>query len=160
MVLPIRLTNQRKKDRIMSKKQPQHKLLTKGERISVEELIATLYLNSLRQGIQVRTNAVGLPIEVFIASHADDSYPIKVWADGAISEDLFTVNKVVKLPPLLTWVKCVTKAGMHTLTKEKLYLLVAEIESTRVDNHTFPAYTVVVDNFYVATPYHSTRFTK
>ena len=144
----------------MSKKQPQHKLLTKGERISVEELIATLYLNSLRQGIQVRTNAVGLPIEVFIASNADDSYPIKVWADGAISEDFFTVKSVVKLQPLLTWVKCVTKAGMHTLTKGKLYLLVEEIESERVDNHTFPAYSVVVDDFYVATPYHSTRFTK
>ena len=160
MVLPIRLTNQRKKDRIMSKKQPQHKLLTKGERISVEELIATLYLNSLRQGIQVRTNAVGLPIEVFIASHADDSYPIKVWADGAISEDLFTVKSVVKLPPLLTWVKCVDTHSVHTLTKEKRYLLVEEVASTRVDNHTFPAYTVVVDNFYEATPYHSTRFTK
>lgn len=146
----------------MSKKQPQHqhKLLTKGERISVEELIATLYLNSLRKGIQVRTNAVGLPVEVFLASNADDSYPIKVWADGAISEDFFTVKSVVKLPPLLTWVKCVTNAGMHTLTKGKLYLLVEEIESTRVDNHTFPAYMAVVDNFYVATPYHSTRFTK
>ena len=144
----------------MSKKQPQHQLLTKGERISVEELIATLYLNSLRQGIQVRTNAVGLPIEVFIASHADDSYPIKVWADGAISEDLFTVKSVVKLPQVLTWVKCVDTHSVHTLTKGKLYLLVEEIESTRVDNHTFPAYIVIVDNFYEATPYHSTRFTK
>ena len=146
----------------MSKKQPQpqHQLLTKGELISVEELIATMYLNSLRQGIQVRTNAVGLPVEVLLASNADDSYPIKVWADGAISEDLFTVKSVVKLPPLLTWVKCVTNAGMYTLTKGKRYLLVEEIESVRVDNHTFPSYTVVVDNFYVATAYHSTRFTK
>ena len=144
----------------MSKKQPQHKLLTKGEKISAIEVIATLYLNSIRQGIQVRTNVVGLPVEVFIASNADDSYPIKVWADGAISEDLFTVKSVVKLPPLLTWVKCVDTHSVHTLTKEKLYLLVEEIESTRVDNHTFPAYTVVVDNFYEATPYHSTRFTK
>ena len=143
----------------MSKKQP-HKLLTTGERISVEELIATLYLNSIRQGIQVRTNAVGVPIEVFIASNADDSYPIKVWADGAISEDLFAVKSVVKLPPLLTWVKCVDTHSVHTLTKEKLYLLVEEVASTRVDNHTFPSYTVVVDNFYEATPYHSTRFTK
>ena len=143
----------------MSKKQP-HKLLTTGERISVEELIATLYLNSIRQGIQVRTNAVGVPIEVFIASHADDSYPIKVWADGAISEDLFAVKSVVKLPTLLTWVKCVDTHSVHTLTKEKLYLLVEEVASTRVDNHTFPSYMVVVDNFYEATPYHSTRFTK
>ena len=144
----------------MSKKQPQHKLLTKGERISVEELIATLYLNSIRQGIQVRTNVVGLPVEVFLASNADDSYPIKVWADGAISEDLFTIKRVVKLPPLLTWVKCVDTHSVHTLTKEKLYLLVEEVASTRVDNHTFPSYMVVVDNFYEATPYHSTRFTK
>ena len=144
----------------MSKKQPQHQLLAKGERISVEELIATLYLNSIRQGIQVRTNAVGLPVEVFIASNADDSYPIKVWADGAISEDLFAVKSVVKLPQVLTWVKCVTKAGMHTLTKGKRYLVVEEVESVRVDNHTFPAYMVVVDDFYMATPYHSTRFTK
>lgn len=144
----------------MSKKQPQHQLLTKGERISVEELIATLYLNSIRQGIQVRTNAVGVPVEVFLASNADDSYPIKVWADGAISEDLSTVKSVVKLPPVLTRVKCVTNAGMHTLTKGKLYLLVEEVASTRVDRHIFPAYMVVVDNFYVATPYHSTRFTK
>ena len=144
----------------MSKKQHQHKLLTKGEKISAIELIATLYLNSLRQGIQVRTNAVGLPIEVFLASNADDSYPIKVWADGAISEDLFAVKSVVKLPPLLTWVKCVDTHSVHTLTKEKLYLLVEEVASTRVDNHTFPSYMVVVDNFYEATPYHSTRFTK
>ena len=144
----------------MSKKQPQHKLLTKGEKISAIEVIATLYLNSIRQGIQVRTNVVGLPVEVFIASNADDSYPIKVWADGAISEDLFTVKSVVKLPPLLTWVKCVDTHSVHTLTKEKMYLLVEEVASTRVDNHTFPAYTVVVDDFYVATPYHSTRFTK
>ena len=144
----------------MSKKQPQHQLLAKGERISVEEVIATLYLNSIRQGIQVRTNAVGLPVEVFIASNADDSYPIKVWADGAISEDLPTVKSVVKLPQVLTWVKCVDTHSVHTLTKGKRYLVVEEIESVRVDNHTFPAYTVVVDDFYVATPYHSTRFTK
>ena len=144
----------------MSKKQPQHKLLTKGEKISAIELIATLYLNSIRQGIQVRTNAVGVPVEVFIASNADDSYPIKVWADGAISADLFTVKSVVKLPSLLTWVKCVATHSVNTLTKGKLYLLVEEVASTRVDNHTFPSYTVVVDNFYVATPYHSTRFTK
>ena len=143
----------------MSKKQP-HKLLTTGERISVEELIATLYLNSIRQGIKVRTNVIGLPVEVFIASNADDSYPIKVWADGAISEDLFAVKSVVKLPTLLTWVKCVDTHSVHTLTKEKLYLLVEEVASTRVDNHTFPSYMVVVDNFYEATPYHSTRFTK
>ena len=142
----------------MSKKQPQHQLLTKGEKISAIEVIATLYLNSIRQGIQVRTNAVGLPVEVLLASNADDSYPIKVWADGAISEDLFTVKSVVKLPQVLTCVKCVTNAGMHTLTKGKRYLLVEEVASTRVDNHTFPSYTVVVDNFYVATAYHSTRF--
>lgn len=144
----------------MSKKQPQHTLLAKGERISVEEVIATLYLNSIRQGIKVRTNAVGLPVEVFIASNADDSYPIKVWADGAISEDLFAVKSVVKLQQVLTWVKCVDNHSVYTLTKEKLYLVVEEIESVRVDNHTFPAYTVVVDDFYEATPYHSTRFTK
>ena len=142
----------------MSKKQSQHKLLTKGEKISAIEVIATLYLNSIRQGIKVRTNAVGLPVEVLLASNADDSYPIKVWADGAISEDLFTVKSVVKLPQVLTLVKCVTNAGMHTLTKGKRYLLVEEVASTRVDNHTFPSYTVVVDNFYVATAYHSTRF--
>ena len=144
----------------MSKKQPQHKLLTKGEKISAIEVIATLYINSIRQGIKVRTNVIGLPVEVFLASNADDSYPIKVWADGAISEDLFTVKSIVKLPPLLTWVKCVDTHSVHTLTKEKMYLLVEEIESVRVDNHTFPAYTVVIDNFYEATPYHSTRFTK
>ena len=144
----------------MSKKQPQHKLLTKGEKISAIEVIATLYLNSIRQGIQVRTNVVGTPIEVFLTQNADDDYPIKVWADGAISEDLFTVKRVVKLPPLLTWVKCVDTHSVHTLTKWKQYLLVEEIESTRVDNHTFPAYVVVVDNFHEATPYHSTRFTK
>ena len=146
----------------MSKKQPQHQLLTKGEKISAIEVIATLYLNSIRQGIKVRTNVVGLPVEIYItredANEVD--YPIKVWADGAISADLFTVKSVIKLPPLLTWVKCVDTHSVHTLTKEKLYLLVEEIESTRVDNHTFPAYTVVVDNFYEATPYHSTRFTK
>ena len=145
----------------MSKKQPQHQLLTKGEKISAIEVIATLYLNSLRQGIKVRTNVVGLPVEIYITREdADDSYPIKVWADGAISEDLFTVKSVVKLPPLLTLVKCVDTHSVHTLTKEKLYLLVEEVASTRVDNHTFPSYTVVVDNFYEATPYHSTRFTK
>ena len=157
-----KLTNQRKRDRIMSKKQPQHKLLTKGEKISAIEVIATLHLNSIRQGIKVRTNVIGLPVEIYITREDanEGDYPIKVWADGAISEDLFAVKSVVKLPPLLTWVKCVNKSGMHTLTKGKLYLLVEEIESTRVDNHTFPAYTVVVDNFYVATPYHSTRFTK
>ena len=145
----------------MSKKQS-HKLLTTGERISAIEVIATLYLNSIRQGIKVRTNVVGLPVEIYItredANEVD--YPIKVWADGAISADLFTVKSVIKLPPLLTWVKCVDTHSVHTLTKEKLYLLVEEIESTRVDNHTFPAYTVVVDDFYEATPYHSTRFTK
>ena len=144
----------------MSKKQPQHKLLTKGERISVEELIATLYLNSIRQGIQVRTNVVGLPVGVLLASNADDSYPIKLWADGAISEDFLTVKSVVKLPELLTWVKCVDTHSVHTLTKEKMYLLVEEVASTRVDNHTFPSYMVVVDDFYEATPYHSTRFIK
>ena len=162
MGLSVRLTNQRKKDRIMSKKQPQHKLLTKGERISVEELIATLYLNSIRHGIQVRQNVVGLPVEIYITREDanEGDYPIKVWADGAISEDLFTVKRVVKLPALLTWVKCVDTHSVHTLTKEKRYLLVEEVASTRVDNHTFPAYMVVVDNFYEATPYHSTRFTK
>ena len=144
----------------MSKKQPQHKLLTKGEKISAIEVIATLYLNSIRQGIQVRTNVVGTPIEVFLTQNADDDYPIKVWADGAISEDLFTVKSVVKLPPLLTWVKCVDTRSVHTLTKGKQYLLVEEVASVRVDNHTFPAYTVVVDNFHAATMYHSTRFTK
>ena len=145
----------------MSKKQPQHKLLTKGDRICVEEVIATLYLNSIRQGIQVRKNAVGFPVEVFLTQNANEGdYPIKVWADGAISEDLFTVKSVVKLTPLLTWVKCVTNASMYTLTKEKMYLLVEKIEPVRVDNHTFPSYMVVVDDFYEATPYHSTRFTK
>ena len=146
----------------MSKKQPPHQLLTKGERISPAELIATLYLNSIKQGIKVRTNVIGLPVEIYITREDanEGDYPIKVWADGAISEDLFTNKSVVKLPPLLTWVKCVNKSGMHTLTEDRLYLLVEEIESTRVDNHTFPAYTVVVDDFYEATPYHSTRFTK
>ena len=146
----------------MSKKQPQHTLLAKGERISVEEVIATLYLNSLRQGIKVRTNAVGLPVEIYITREDanEGDYPIKVWADGAISEDLFAVKSVVKLQQVLTWVKCVDTRSVHTLTKEKLYLVVEEIESVRVDNHTFPAYTVVVDDFYEATPYHSTRFTK
>ena len=145
----------------MSKKQS-HKLLTTGERISAIEVIATLYLNSIRQGVKVRTNVIGFPVEIYITREDanDGDYPIKVWADGAISEDLFTVKSVVKLPPLLTWVKCVDTHSVHTLTKEKIYLLVEEIESTRVDNHTFPAYTVVVDNFYEATPYHSTRFTK
>ena len=162
MGLPIRLTNQRKRDRIMSKKQPQHKLLTKGEKISAIEVIATLYLNSIRQGIQVRKNVVGLPVEIYITREDanEGDYPIKVWADGAISEDLFAVKSVVKLPPLLTWVKCVDTHSVHTLTKEKMYLLVEEVASTRVDNHTFPSYMVVVDNFYEATPYHSTRFTK
>lgn len=146
----------------MSKKQPQHTLLAKGERISVEEVIATLYLNSIRQGIKVRTNAVGLPVEIYITREDanEGDYPIKVWADGAISEDLFAVKSVVKLQQVLTWVKCVDTHSVHTLTKEKLYLVVEEIESVRVDNHTFPAYTVVVDDFYEATPYHSTRFTK
>ena len=145
----------------MSKKQS-NKLLTTGERISAIEVIATLYLNSIRQGIKVRTNVVGFPVEIYITREDanEGDYPIKVWADGAISEDLFTVKSVVKLPPLLTWVKCVDTHSVHTLTKEKLYLLVEEIESTRVDNHTFPAYIVVIDNFYEATPYHSTRFTK
>ena len=145
----------------MSKKQS-HKLLTTGERISAIEVIATLYLNSIRQGIKVRTNVIGLPVEIYITREDanEGDYPIKVWADGAISEDLFTVKSVVKLPPLLTWVKCVDTHSVHTLTKEKMYLSVAEIESTRVDNHTLPAYTVVVDDFYEATPYHSTRFTK
>ena len=146
----------------MSKKQPQHKLLTKGEKISAIEVIATLYLNSIRKGIQVRTNVVGLPEEIYITREDanEGDYPIKVWADGTISEDLSTVKSVVKLPALLTWVKCVTNAGMRTLTKEKRYLLVEEVVSTRVDNHIFPAYMVVVDNFYEATPYHSTRFIK
>lgn len=145
----------------MSKKQPQHKLLTKGERISAIEVIATLYLNSIRHGIQVRTNVVGSPVEIYITREdANEGYTIKVWADGAISEDLFTVKSVVKLPALLTWVKCVDTHSVHTLTKEKLYLLVEEVASTRVDNHTFPSYMVVVDNIYEAGMYHSTRFTK
>ena len=146
----------------MSKKQPQHQLLAKGERISVEEVIATLYLNSIRQDIKVRTNAVGLPVEIYITREDanEGDYPIKVWADGAISEDLFAVKSVVKLPQVLTWVKCVTKAGMHTLTKGKRYLVVEEVASTRIDRHIFPAYIVIVDDFYMATPYHSTRFTK
>lgn len=146
----------------MSKKQPQHQLLAKGEKISAIEVIATLYLNSIRHGIKVRTNVIGLPVEIYITREDanEGDYPIKVWADGAISEDLCTVKSVVKLPALLTWVKCVDTHSVHTLTKEKLYLVVEEIESERVDNHTFPSYTVVVDNFYEATPYHSTRFTK
>ena len=146
----------------MSKKQPQHQLLSKGERISVEEVIATLYLNSIRQGIKVRTNVIGLPVEIYITREDanEGDYPIKVWEDGAISEDLFAVKSVVKLPQVLTWVKCVDTHSVHTLTKGKRYLVVEEIESVRVDNHTFPAYTVVVDDFYEATPYHSTRFTK
>ena len=146
----------------MSKKQPQHTLLAKGEKISAIEVIATLYLNSIRQGIKVRTNAVGLPVEIYITREDanEGDYPIKVWADGAISEDLFAVKSVVKLQQVLTWVKCVDTRSVYTLTKEKLYLVVEEIESVRVDNHTFPAYTVVVDDFYEATPYHSTRFTK
>lgn len=145
----------------MSKKQPQHKLLTKGERISAIEVIATLYLNSIRHGIQVRTNVVGLPVEIYITREdANEGYTIKVWADGAISEDLFAVKSVVKLPALLKWVKCVDTHSVHTLTKEKLYLLVEEVASTRVDNHIFPSYMVVVDNIYEAGMYHSTRFTK
>ena len=145
----------------MSKKQPQHKLLTKGERISAIEVIATLYLNSIRHGIQVRTNVVGFPVEIYITREdANEGYPIKVWADGAISEDLFAVKRVVKLPALLTWVKCVDTHSVNTLTKEKLYLLVEEVASTRVDNHIFPSYMVVVDNIYEAGMYHSTRFTK
>ena len=146
----------------MSKKQPQHKLLTKGEKISAIEVIATLYLNSIRHGIQVRTNVVGLPEEIYITREDanEGDYTIKVWADGTISEDLFTVKSVVKLPQLLTWVKCVTNAGMRTLTKKKRYLLVEEVASTRVDNHIFFSYMVVVDDFYDAGMYHSTRFIK
>ena len=146
----------------MSKKQPQHKLLTKGEKLSAIEVIATLYLNSIRHGIQVRTNVVGLPEEIYITREDanEGDYPIKVWADGTISEDLFTVKSVVKLPQLLTWVKCVDTHSAHSLTKEKRYLLVEEVASTRVDNHVFPSYMVVVDNVYDAGMYHSTRFIK
>lgn len=132
-----------------------HRLLTKGQKISANALIALLRVNGIHGGLTRCTTLRGIePTSVSWET-------TEIWRvsdnEGTMSVDIEVANAPVQLENL-EWVTCVDSYCTHVLTDGIKYPIVKREQSGYVDGHKFPEYIAVVNDEWQVAWYHATRF--